>query len=152
MRFHFKSFNSDWTRLQVLAFWSSPRLRLARTWSRICNITSTLIYSYVPVLLYSICVQVLLLTTTMVHIVYLISLSCVVTTLSTWPYEPSISKQALSALWSAAGLTTIDSIIQHEHLVPRGRVAGNSTCLGALLLTTNVNTSSLQIQATIESR
>ena len=38
MRCHFKSSNSDWTRFQVPAFWSSPRLRLGldqigRTWS-----------------------------------------------------------------------------------------------------------------------
>ena len=38
MKCHFKSSNSDWTRFQVLAFWSSPRLRLgldqiARTWN-----------------------------------------------------------------------------------------------------------------------
>ena len=45
MRCHLKSSNSDWTRFQVLAVWSSPRLdQIAWTWSLVQSSKSDLKY------------------------------------------------------------------------------------------------------------
>jgi hypothetical protein len=78
MRCHFKSSNSDWTRFQILAFWSSPRLRLglgqiARTWNLV---QSSYLKYYVKYMVwkYVICVAM----------IYSIETLCNITAVNPW--------------------------------------------------------------------